>query len=79
MNGLGEKRLSAIRELEKEMLEWVEGRRSHVNDFMRVEWDQSKRTDTLVAVAQADAAEVQKLSAAIVAEAALAQSLGWSA
>jgi hypothetical protein len=78
VNRIGEKRLAAIQELEKEMLEWTSGRRSHINTFMQVEWDQSKRTDTLVAVALADAAEVQKLSAAIQAEAVLAKSLGWT-
>jgi len=78
VNGRGEARLRRIEALRKEMSEWVDGRLSHMNEFIAVEGDPGARQATLVAVAQADAAEVQSLSAAIQAEAALAESLGWS-
>lgn len=51
--------------LEAEMLEWATGRRSHLNEFMSVEGDPADRAQTLILVAQADAAEVTRLSAAI--------------
>lgn len=75
MNGYGEARLNRINELRAEMTEWVEGRRSHTN-LIRGTTD-NPATETAM-IAQADAAEVQKLSAAIQAEATLASALGWS-
>jgi hypothetical protein len=46
-------------------MDWVEGRRSHTNEFMSVENGPEHRVETLRDIAVADAAEVQKLAAAI--------------
>lgn len=51
--------------LAEELLEWAEGRRSHLNEFMSLEASPEDRQQTLVHVAQADAAEVQRLAAAL--------------
>lgn len=77
MNGYGEQRLARINKLREEMTEWVEGRRSWTNLIRGQSATQDNAWETML-VAQADAAEVVKLSAAIQAEAALADALGWS-
>lgn len=77
MNSYGQQRLQRINELRTEMQEWVEGRRSHTNLIRSVE-DDLPQPQILVAIMQADAAEVVKLGAAIQAEAALGESLGWN-
>jgi hypothetical protein len=58
-----------IERLAAEMSEWATGRRSHINEFMSLE--EGSRQETLVNVALADAAEVDRLRAAIEAEIAL--------
>jgi len=76
MNGYGEERLAEINKLKAEMDMWVRGERSHMNVISCISPDDPAKVQVMVA--QADAAEVQKLSAAIVAHAALAESLGWA-
>lgn len=44
-------------------LDWAEGRRSHINEFLTVEPGPESRPQTLAALAQADAAEVVKWTA----------------
>jgi len=75
VNGYGEQRLQRIGKLRAEMTEWVEGRRSWTNTIRSTTGDPAWET---ALIAQADAAEVVKLSAAIQAEAALGASLGWN-
>lgn len=41
-------------------VKWATGEFSHLNEFMSAETDPANRAQTLVAVAQADAAEVTK-------------------
>lgn len=77
MNGLGEARLRKINELKTEMDDWVAGRKSWTNLIRGQSTTQDNAYETVL-IAQADAAEVQKISAAIQAEAVLAQALGWS-
>jgi hypothetical protein len=60
-----------IAELTAEMLDWAEGRKSHWNEVLTACPDPERRTEAFATCAGADAAEVQKLSAAIQALAAL--------
>jgi hypothetical protein len=61
---MADKRRMKIDELESELLEWAEGRRSHVN-VVWTAFGPDRRGEAMVACAQMDAAEVAKLSAAI--------------
>lgn len=54
-----------LAELYDELEAWTTGHKSHTNEFMSVEDGPAQRTRTLMHIAQADAAEVAKLSAAI--------------
>lgn len=57
-------RIQQIDDLTTEMLDWVAGRRSHLNEYVQVETGYD-RQQTLAYCAIADAQEVVKLSAAI--------------
>lgn len=48
-------------------LDWAEGRRSYTNEFMKVEVGPDQRQQTLLLVAQADAAEAAKWAQVAVA------------
>ena len=65
-NAITEARDHKIKALEVEMLAWVEGRRSWTNSIRGTSATQDNAWETML-IAQADAAEVMKLSAAIVA------------
>ncbi len=65
-NARTEARDRKIKALEDEMMEWVEGRKSWTNLIRGMSPSQDNAFETVL-IAQADAAEVQKLSAAIIA------------
>lgn len=64
MNSKQEEHERKVRELEAEMMEWVEGRKSTTNMIRGTSGTQDNAYETML-IWQADAAEVQKLSAAI--------------
>lgn len=55
--------VTTSKEAREEMLAWAGGHLSHQNEMMDVESDVDRRQQTLVAVAQADAAEAQRWAA----------------
>lgn len=62
---------ATIDQLNTDMLAWTTGNISHTNEFLSINPDSERRTEVLAHIAQADAAEVVRLSAALQAYTAM--------